>query len=320
MKLAVIIPAYNEEKTIARVIGEIFANLEEYSDKYVIVVNDGSQDQTAAEAKAAGVHKIINNKQNFGLAYSLRIGLEAALAWGADIIVNTDADGQYNQADIKNLISLIQVEEADLVIGNRQVWKLKHMPYLKRIGNQIGSWVIKCLTGIRGIDASSGFRAYSREAAMKINIYFGHTYTHQTIIEAAYKKLVIKSVPVEFRPRPDGQSRLIKNIWFHISVSIFVIIRTLLVYKPLKTFISLALVFLLSGLALGVRFLYYFFFVSGEGKVQSLILTAILLILGILFFILGLLGDLIAINRHLNEDIRYNLKKNSYDGKNSAIN
>jgi len=316
MKLSIMIPAYNEERSVARVIKEVKDSLAEYKEKYIIVINDGSNDKTGEEAVRAGADKVLHLKRNFGLANAFKNGLDQALSWGADIIVNTDADGQYNNRQIKDLIQPILEGRADIVIGDRQVKKLKHLPFAKKYGNLIGSFVVGCLTGIKNIDASSGFRAFSREAAFKINVFFGHTYTHQTIIEAAHKKMTIVSTPVDFKPRSHGQSRLIKGTLSHIRTSLFVIIRTLLIYKPLKTFVSIGSFCLLLAIILGVRFLYFYFFISGEGKIQSLILAAILAISGIIMYVIGFLGDLIALNRRLNEEILYRLKKHVYDEKN----
>lgn len=313
MRLFIIIPAYNEEKTITQVIAEIPSQLVGVDSIEVVVVDDGSIDETSQRALSAGVKQLIRHKTNQGLAISFRDGLDLALKRGADIIVNTDADHQYNQQEIASLIKPILDNRADIVVGDRQVKNLAYMPFTKKYGNLLGSWIVGRLSGLYGIDASSGFRAFSREAAMKLGVFFGHTYTHQTLIEAAHKKLVVKSVPVEFRARQTGSSRLIQGTLHHIRISLFIIIRTMLVYKPLKTFIYLGSVFIFLSFVLGLRFLYHYLFGSGAGKTQSLILTAILIILGIVMYAIGFLGDLISLNRQIGEEVMKRLKQIDYD-------
>lgn len=313
MKLIVMIPAYNEQERIAEVIKEIPRFFQEIDTVEVLVINDGSTDNTAVRAEDGGADYIITNSINMGLAMTFRRGLEECLRLGADVIVNTDADFQYNQKEIGKLINPILYDGAGMVIGDRQVKYLHHMKILNKYGNILGSFILRTLTGFHIIDASSGFRAFSRDTALKLNIFFGHTYTHQTIIEAVYKKIKIAQVPIEFRKRENTRSRLIKNIFTHIRVSIIVIVRTILIYKPLKTFLVMGLTSFALGVILGIRFLYYYFIIEeATGKIQSLILASVLILFGTIMVILGFLADLISINRKLSEDILYKLKKLEY--------
>ena len=313
MKLIFIIPAYNEEKTIGRVLGQIPGHIRGIEKIETLVIDDGSTDATAEKALTAGADGIVTNRQNIGLARSFQRGINAALERSADIIVNLDADGQYDPQEAAALIEPILAKRAEIVIGDRQIAKLKFMPAGNKYGNLIGSWALRKLTGARVRDASSGFRAFSREAALNLYTFFSHTYTHETIIQAVYKNLPIAEVPIRFRERQAGESRLINSLYSHIKNSTLTIVRTILMYKPLKTLFYSGLVIMVPGIYLGLRFLYYFYVLGRSGgKVQSLILAAILIIIGFFVIVLGLLGDLIAKNRKINEDILYRLKKNDY--------
>ena len=303
------IPAYNEEKTIASVIKEIPRNIKNIDKIEILVISDGSTDNTVEAALRAGASKVLKNKCNMGLAYTFQKGLTNALKMGAGIIVNTDADGQYNQNEIPRILEPIIENKADIVIGDRQVTKLSFMKWGNKYGNLFGSWVIRRLTRTKTKDASSGFRALNRDAAQKINIYFSHTYTHETIIQAKYKNLTVIDVPIEFRPRESGKSKLINNLFGHIRLSAITIIRTILLYKPLKVLFYTGILVMTPGIILGIRFLYYNFYLGTGGKIQSLILTAILIIIGFIIIVVGILGDLISNNRKLNEKILYHLRK-----------
>lgn len=309
MKLIVMIPARNEEESIGAVVKSIPRQISGIDKTEILVVNDASSDRTEQAARSAGADYVIGHRPHQGLALTFYAGLEFALKKGADIVVNTDADNQYDQAEIPKLVKPILDGEAEFVIGDRQIKKLDFMPKGNKYGNIIGSWVIRFLTGSAVNDASSGFRAFSREAALRLNIHFNHTYTHETIIQAAFNNMTIAEVPVSFRARQHGQSKLIHGLFSHIKKSLSIIVRTILLYKPLKTLAYASLLFIVPGIVLGLRFLYYFFNNNGEGKIQSLILTTILIILGFLLFTLGLIGDLIARNRKLSEHILYKIKK-----------
>lgn len=318
MKLFILIPAYNEEGSLGLVIRGIPRAIPGVHEIKILVLDDGSQDATVKVAREAGADYVISHPVNMGLAAAFKRGLDECLGRGADIIVNIDADNQYNPGEIEKLLSPILRHGAGMVIGNRQVKTLEHMKALNKYGNIFGNFIMRLLTGFNILDASSGFRAFSREAAMKMNIFFGHTYTHQAIIEAVYKKIKIVQVPVEFRRRENKNSRLIKNIFTHIRVSLFVILRTLLAYNPLKTFFTLGSIFFFGGVVVGLRFLYYYFFLpsGATGKIQSLVLAAILIVVGVLFVILGFLADLISINRKIAEEILFRFKEREYEKRN----
>ncbi|MCU0679087.1 MAG: glycosyltransferase family 2 protein [Planctomycetes bacterium] len=310
MRLYVLIPAYNEAETIAAVIAAVPRQIDKISAVKILVINDGSTDETARRAQAAGADLMINNCRNIGLARTFKKGLDAALAAGADIIVNTDADGQYDQREIPALIKPLLENRAEIVIGDRQVTSLKFMPAGNKYGNLLGSWILRKISGTNVRDASSGFRALSRQAALRINIFNRHTYTHEMIIQAAYHNMAVAEVPITFRPRLKGKSRLIKGLSSHIRDSGMIILRTILYYRPLRTLAGLSSLLILPGMALGLRFVYHYFNREGGGMVQSLILASILVIIGFNVLILGLIGDLIAKNRQLNEEALYQIKKN----------
>lgn len=299
--LFVLIPAYNEAQSIGAVIKGVPRKLSGVATVSVVVVDDGSDDQTDAFARKAGADYIVRHKRNLGLAQSFQDGLRFCLDKGADIIVHTDADNQYDQGEIPQLIAPILKGKADMVIGDRQVVTLEHMPKANQYGNRLGSAVIRWLTGADVADASSGFRAFSRDCADQFFIFSQHTYTHETIIQAVYNGLKIQNVPITFRPRVHGSSRLISGLAGHIQKSFTTIFRTLFMYKAFKV-LSLAGGFiLLAGIAVGARFLFFYFEGNGGGHIQSLILASILINLGFITLVLGVLADLLRINRLLLE-------------------
>lgn len=301
MKVIVTIPAYNEETSIADVIQSIPRKLSGVKTVKVLVIDDGSTDNTFATAKNAGADYVLQNVRNRGLAYTFQRLLKEAISLDADIIVNTDADNQYNQAEIAQLIKPIIAGQADIVNGGRQVHTLTHMPLVKKYGNRFGSWILAQLTGLAIQDASSGFRAYSREAAMQLHLTSDHTYTHETLIQAAYKKLRVQEVPIQFHQRRSDKSKLIRSVWSHITKSAATIVRTVLMYQALKVFVTLGTISILIGILGGMRFLYFFLSGTGEGHVQSLILSSILINFGFTSCTIGFLADLLATNRKLLE-------------------
>lgn len=309
MHLLVIIPAYNEEKTIGKVIKSIPRRIAGIKRIEVLVVDDGSTDNTVKEAKKAKANYIISHKKNQGLAKTFSDGIDKALELGADVIVNTDADDQYDQREIPKLLKPILRSRADMVIGNRQVEKLDHMPLSKKCGNILGSFTIRLLTGSKIKDISSGFRAFSRETARQLKLFSYHTYTHETIIQAINKNLVIAEIPVTFRKRKYGKSRLISGVWSHIKKSTATIIRTVLMYKAFKVLVTLGFFIMFLGILGGLRFLYFSFTGNGAGHVQSLIFSSILISIGFTTCVMGILADLISINRKIIEEVLYILKK-----------
>jgi len=311
MKLIVTIPAYNEEKSIGGVIRSVPRNIKGIEKVEVLVANDGSIDNTVREAKKAGADHIVSNRRNLGLAKTFKRALEEAISLGADVIANTDADNQYDQKEIPKLLKPILEGRADMVIGNRQVETLDHMPSSKKYGNLIGSWVIRKLTGTNVTDASSGFRAFTREAAKSFNLLSTYTYTHETIIQAANKDLVIVKVPITFKKREHGKSRLISGVWGHIKRSTATIVRTILMYKAFKYLVALGS-FLMGVGFLGIlRFLYFFFTSGGAGHIQSLVISSIVISIGFMTAVMGVLADLVNINRRILEDLLHDLKKRS---------
>ncbi len=309
VKLIVQIPAYNEEKHIGLVIKEIPRTIKGIDKVEVLVIDDGSTDNTIAEAKKAGADYVIKNTKNSGLAYTFQKGMNKCLELGADIIVNTDADFQYNQKEIPKLIAPILAGEADIVSGNRQVESLTHMVKSKKYGNILGSKVVKWSAGYDIIDASSGFRSYSKLAALKLFVTSKHTYTHETLIQASRKNLKVIEVPVEFRKR-EGQSKLIKSVSSHIKKSISTIARSTLMYNSLKFFSYLGGILIILGLILIGRWLTLSYILNDSGNhIQSIIIGTLLIIAGGMSFLLGLIADLLAINRKYLEEILFKLKK-----------
>jgi len=308
MKLSIIIPAYNEEKSIGSVIREIPKELKGIKTVEIIVIDDGSKDNTVNEAKKSGANKIISLKENKGLAYAFKIGIDAALESGADIIVNIDADGQYDAKEIPLLIQPILNNDADIVLGSRFKGWIEEMPIQKKIGNKIATKITSLVSGFQVSDAQTGFRAFSREAALQLNILSEYTYVQETIIQAINKNLTIKEIPVHFRKRK-GKSRLISNILTYAKRAGITILRTYLHYRPLRTFAILGGILILIGLIIGLRVLIHFLltgFVSPY--IPSTILSAIFIIIGFQVIILGLLADLVARNRRMMEEILYKLK------------
>lgn len=312
LRLIVQIPCFNEADTLPQTIADIPRHIPGVDVIIeVLVVDDGSTDRTAEVARELGVEHIVSHPYRRGLAAAFQSGVNAALTLGADVIVNTDGDNQYPQADIPKLIAPILKNEADVVIGDRQTATITHFSPLKRLLQAWGSWVVRQASGTAVPDATSGFRAYSREAALRLNLFTRYTYTLETIIQAGKKGLRVAHVPIQTNPtlRP---SRLIQSDWDYVKRSAATILRIYAVYEPLKTFSLLSLPFLLSGMVLIGRFL--FFYLSGplEGVaryVQSLLIGGVALIIGFLIFLFGILADLVSANRQLLEESLYRLKR-----------
>jgi len=308
MKVVVMIPAFNEEKSIGKVIKEIPRKIEGVDKVEVLVIDDGSTDNTVKVAKDAGADKVVSHKHNLGLGVAFRTGLEIALSMGADIVVNIDADGQYYGGEIPMLILPILENKADVVLTDRRVLSLTHMPFGKKYGNLIATFVTRIVSGFNVKDAQSGFRAFSREAALKLNLLADYTYVQETIIQAVDKKLRIVQIPCIFRAR-EGKSRLISSIWNYAKRAGSVILRTYVRYKPLKVFTVIGITLFILGSLLSFRFLYFYFQGEGGGHIQSLILASILLLLGFQIIILGLIADTIDATRRIDEEILYQIRK-----------
>ncbi len=308
MKLIVQIPAYNEEKTIAQTLRDIPKKIDGISSIETLVIDDGSSDNTPEAARKAGANHVLRLRTHRGLSSAFVAGIEAALRLGADIIVNTDADNQYAGSDIPRLIAPILRGTAEVVIGDRDVARSPHMSPFKRLLQRLGSWTVGLASGVRVGDATSGFRAFSREAATQINVFNPFTYTLETIIQSGNRNLDVQSVTVKTNP-PSRPSRLYRGVGTYLRKSVATIFRIYTLYKPLKTFFAIGSLLMLAGVVIGLRFLWYFFEGDRAGHVQSLILAAVFLIVGFQTMLIGLVADLISVNRRLSEEVLIRLKK-----------
>lgn len=308
MKLIIQIPCYNEEQTLELAYNDLPRHIDGVDTIEYLIINDGSKDNTVARARELGFHHIVSFKRNKGLAKGFMAGIDACLHLGADIIVNTDADNQYCGADIEKIVRPILEQKADIVIGERPIDQTEHFSWKKKKFQHLGSWVVRVASGTDIPDAPSGFRAYSRDAALRLNVVNEYTYTLETIIQAGNNKTAMTSVPIRTNPetRP---SRLFSSMWRYMKRSSTVITRSFVMYKPLTFFMSIGLVLLLFGGVLGVRFLILMAMGEGAGHIQSLILTAILIMMGFQTITIGLLGDTISSNRKLLEDVQYRVRK-----------
>lgn len=304
MKLIIQIPCFNEEQTLPIALQVLPRRIDGIDVIETLVVDDGSTDKTVEVARAHGVDHIVQLPPNKkGLAKAFMAGIEACLKVGADIIVNTDADNQYQADDIPKLIKPILNDQAQMVIGARPVSETSHFSLTKKLLQRLGSWVVRVASNTNIPDAPSGFRAISREAAIHLNVFNDYTYTLETIIQAGRQGIRLTSVPVRTNPelRP---SRLVKSIPSYVNRSIITIFRIFMIYQPMKFFMLLGSVPFSIGFALGVRWLYLLYADIGNTHVPSLILGAILLIMGFQIWILGFIADLLAVNRKLLEDIQ----------------
>lgn len=309
MKLIIQIPCYNEESTLGITLADLPKKIEGIDEIHVLIIDDGSTDKTLEVARQNGVENFVVLPQNVGLAKAFLAGLTKSLELGADIIVNTDADNQYCADDIEKIIRPIIEKQADIVIGARPIQNIKHFSPVKKALQKLGSCVMRLVSSTNIADATSGFRAFSRNAALQINVFDNYTYTLETIIQAKAKGLEIISVPI----RVNGElreSRLIKNIFDYIKRSIFTMIRMFIVYRPFRFFALIGLMFLIPGILLGIRFLYFYLNHQGSGHIQSLILAAVLILTGVQIGLMAVFADLQSVNRKLLEDIQTRLKQN----------
>jgi len=311
MKLIIQIPCYNESKTLEIALNDLPKCIDGIDKIEYLIINDGSKDNTVEVAQKWGVNYIVNFKQNRGLAKGFIAGIDACLRNGADIIVNTDADNQYCGDDIEKLVRPILEGRTDIVIGARPIDETEHFSPLKKKLQHFGSWVVRKASKTDIPDAPSGFRAFSREAAIQLNVTNEYTYTLETIVQAGRNKISMESIPIrtnaELRP-----SRLFSSMFGYVKRSMLTIIRAFMMYKPLAFFSVVGGVVFAIGAGLGIRFLIYFFQGAGGGHIQSLILASTLMILGFQTFVIGLLGDIISANRKLLEDVQCRTKKIEY--------
>lgn len=316
MKLIIQVPCYNEAETLEVALNDLPKHIDGIDEIEYLIINDGSKDNTVEVAKKWGVNYVVNFRRNKGLAKGFMAGLDACLRNGADIIVNTDADNQYNGDDIEKLVRPILEGKTDIVIGERPIDQTEHFSPLKKKLQHFGSWVVRKASKSDIPDAPSGFRAYSRDAAMRLNVVNEYTYTLETIVQAGRTKIAQTSVPIrtngELRP-----SRLFSSMFGYVKKSMLTILRAFMMYKPLQFFSTIGGVGFIAGLAVGIRFIVYMCMGQGNGHVQSLILAGLLITLGVLIFVIGLQADLIAANRKILEDIQYHVRKIDYDGVNA---
>ena len=307
MKLIIQIPCLNEAATLGAALATLPRAVEGFETVEWLVVDDGSTDGTAELARKLGVDYVIRHPVNRGLATAFMTGIDAALQHGADVIVNTDADNQYEAADIPLLVRPILERRADMVIGARPIAQTEHFTWIKKKLQRLGSWAVRIASKTDVADAPSGFRALTRETAMRLNVFNAYTYTLETIIQAGLSNLAVVSVPIRTNPdlRP---SRLVKSIPSYVKRSLVTIIRVFVIYRPLALFMWASAILTLIGIALGARYLAFLFAGDGGGHVQSLILAALCILLGGLSFMIGLLADLIATNRKLLEQIDFRLQ------------
>lgn len=314
MKLFVQIPCLNEEETLPLVLKSIPKKIDGIDEINILIIDDGSSDKTVDIAKKHGVKDFVIHKKNQGLAKSFSDGLDYALSHGADIIVNTDGDNQYPQADIGKLVKPILNGEAEIVIGDRQTHTIKHFSPLKKLFQKIGSAVVNKAAGTNLPDAASGFRAYSRDAAIRIPVVTQFSYCMETIIHAGNKRIPITSVKIETNPKT-RESRLFKSMWQHMLKSGVAIIRSYIMHKPYIVFVNLGILFFIAGLIPFARFVYIYFAEHHGGHLQSLIIGAVFIFMSGLSFALAIISDLIRTNRILIEQTLEQIKKTRFENK-----
>ena len=308
MKLIIQIPCYNEADTLPVTLNDLPKQIDGIEKIEVLIIDDGSTDDTVNVARKNGVDHVVRFNNNKGLAKGFIAGLDACLKLGADIIVNTDADNQYKGSSIKDLVQPILNGQADVVIGDRNTNGIRHFSWSKKRLQKLGSWVVRQVSDTAVPDATSGFRAWSREAALQMNVVTQFTYTLETIIQSGKKNLAISHVPIETNSKT-RESRLFGSNWSYIKKSMTTMARIYAMYEPLKTFAYIGGLVFGAGFIIGMRFLYHYLIGNGGGHIQSLILAAVLLIVGFQVIIIGLLADVIGSNRQLIENVLYRVRK-----------
>lgn len=313
MKLIIQIPCFNEEKTLPITFRDLPKEIDGVNEIEYLIINDGSSDRTVEVARGLGVHHVVHFPNNRGLARGFMAGIDACLHLGADVIVNTDGDNQYKGEDISKLIRPIIEGKAEIVVGDRQTDTVAEFSPLKKKLQKIGSGVVRLASRSNVIDTTSGFRAYSRNAAMRLNVINDYTYTLESLIESGREKVAIENVQIGTNEKL-RESRLFKGMGSYVKRSVAVILRTYSMYRPLKVFLTVGVLLFMMGLLIGLRFMFFFFSGNGDGHVQSLILSSILLGTGVQVCMAGMLADAIAANRRINDELLYRVKKMEYNG------
>ncbi len=304
MKLIIQIPCFNEEKTLKRVIDDLPDTILGVDRIEYLVIDDGSTDQTIKTAHMSGVHHVVSLGSHRGLGTAFLTGIQKCLALGADVIVNTDGDNQYKGSCIHNLVQPIIKKTADIVIGTRPIEKIEEFSWIKKMLQRFGSFVARRFSGTNVPDTTSGFRSYTRDAAMRLHLLTDYSHTLETIIQAGQMNMRVAHVPIQVNPQT-RDSRLITSTIEYIMRSIMIILRSYIRFRPLHTFIYLSILPGLTGLVISFRFLYFYFTIEDAGHTQSLILAAILILIAFFLIVLGILADLIGSNRKLNQEILY---------------
>ena len=311
MKLIIQIPCYNEAGTLEIALNDLPKHIDGIDEIEYLIINDGSKDETVEVARRWGVNYVVNFTKNRGLAKGFMAGLDACLRNGADIIVNTDADNQYSGADIETIVRPILEGKSDIVIGARPIDQTEHFSPIKKKLQHFGSWVVRKASQSEIQDAPSGFRAISREAALRMNVTNEYTYTLETIVQAGRERIPQMSIDIhtnaELRP-----SRLFSSIPSYVKKSMVTIFRAYAFYKPLRFFITLGSIPLLLGFILGVRYLVFIAQGTAAGHIQSLILASILIMIGFMTYVMGILADTIAATRKILEDVQYHARRTDY--------
>jgi len=305
MKLVIQIPCFNEEQTISQVIRDLPSKIDGIDQVEYLIIDDGSTDNTVEVAKKSGVHHIVGTSINRGYGTAFLTGIRECIDLGADIIVNTDGDNQYQGSSVEDLIRPILEKKADIVIGTRPIDQIKDFSWLKKKLQRLGSYVARRFSGTDVPDATSGFRAYAADAAMRLHIISNYSHSLETIIQAGHMRMSIANVPVGVNPKT-RESRLMTSMWQYIWQSGTIILHSYVQHKPFRTFFYLSMPPAIMGIALGIRFLIYFFLHDHPtGGTQSLILAAILLIVAFNLFVLGIIADLTGTNRKLIQEVLY---------------
>ena len=308
MKLIIQIPCFNEAAILPKTLSQLPRQISGFDVVEILIVDDGSEDDTAAVARQHGADHLVHLTRHLGLAQAFTHGLDACVRLGADVIVNTDADNQYRSEDIQTLVQPILRDEAEMVIGDRGVTKVAHFPIHKRFLQAVGSRVVSATAGFNIPDATSGFRAITRKVALETLVLSNYSYTLETLIQAGARKVRVSFVPIETNP-PERPSRLFSSIRNYLALSTGTILRSFAMYRALRIFTFISILMLLAGGIIGGRFVVFYLQGRGTGMVQSLILAAVFLIVGFMTFLIGLIADLVSFNRKILEEVLFRLRR-----------